>query len=159
MPPRARPRLESFFLRLDRCNSVWTVGIDARREWIYSAVVLIKKGGPVKRLLIVCLLMLLSLILATSATASPRAISEHARGQVAITPDPVIYDPDVRSDSLAADSSRAAESARKASPSKRGVVTDQEIGDGQCFEYVLFGFWHVWAGCKTSSGGGGGGGW
>ena len=112
-----------------------------------------------KRLVTVCLLMLLRLFLATSVTASPRTTSEHAGGQMAITPDTIIHRTDTRSDSPAADSSlRAAESARKALPSKREIVTDQEIGDGQCFEYVLFGFWHIWAGCGDS-GGGGGGGW
>lgn len=115
-----------------------------------------------KRLLVVCLLMLLSLILATNAIASPREKSERARDQVAMTQaDAAVDRADVRNDARAADSPRAAATARKTPPARRGIAADQEIGDGKCFEYVLFGFWHVWVGCPppATSGGGSAGGW
>jgi hypothetical protein len=111
----------------------------------------------VKRLPIVCLLLLLSLILATSAFASPRATNDHPRAQVAKSPDWAIYGPDAQKEAPALDTSRANEPAQKASPVNREIAPNQEIGDGKCFEYVIFEIWHIWVGCGT--GGGGGGGW
>ena len=107
-----------------------------------------------KRLTSVCLWVLLSLVLATTAVASPRTTGDHARGRV---PDAAIDRADSRLDSPAVHPSPAAEPAAKASPSPREVRTEQEIGDGHCFEYIIFEYWHVWSGCGT--GGGGGGGW
>ena len=109
-----------------------------------------------KRLPLVCLWILLSLIVAMSAAASTREAREGDRGEAFLPADRTLDRLDARNDVAAP--GRPAESAAKTSPFVRKIAVDQEIGDGQCFEYVLFGFWHVWAGCG-SSGGGGGGGW
>ena len=98
------------------------------------------------------LLLLLSLLLATSALASPRQTADQTRGPVAIAPVT-----DARAHAPSADASHPAAEAAKP-PASRNPVANQEIGDGHCFEYVIFGYWHVWAGCGDS-GGGSGGGW
>jgi len=55
------------------------------------------------------------------------------------------------------DATRAAEPARKVAP-ERQVGSNQEIGDGHCFEYVILEIWHVWW-YDCPSGGGSAGGW
>lgn len=104
------------------------------------------------------LLSALALVLLSGtsrAIASPRAENQKPSATIIAAADEALNQD--RSDSARGTTSVADTNQKKMSAPK--VSANQEIGDGQCFEYVIFEIWHVWIGCDSKSGGGGGGGW